>query len=256
MDPLLISGALFLVAVVGGAQNAVAGGGSFFTFPTLVFAGVPSIEANATSTVALWPGAVASAFGYRDELRHERRLLLWLGAVSALGGLGGALLLLLTPQRAFDALIPWLLLAATLIFAFGPALTRRFRGRAATPGRPRSMWAFVLVQLVVAVYGGYFGGGIGIMMLASLAAMGMEDIHAMNGLKVILGALINGVAVITFIVAGRVVWSFALLMVAGSILGGYGGARLSKKIDAKALRWFIIAVGATLSAYFFWTTYA
>ncbi|MEA3199459.1 MAG: uncharacterized protein QOE90_887 [Thermoplasmata archaeon] len=242
--------ALFLVAAWGGAQNAVAGGGSFFTFPMLLFAGVPPIEANATSTVALWPGSVASAFGFREELRLERRTLVLLGVVSALGGLLGALLLLLTPEKAFSALIPWLLLAATLTFAFGPALTRRLRDRA-PHDQPRLTWPFVLAQLGVAVYGGYFGGGIGIMMLAAFSAMGMEDLHAMNGLKAILGALINGVAIVAFIVAGKVVWPLALLMVAGSVVGGYGGARLSKRVDPKALRAFIIAVGSLLSLYFF-----
>ncbi len=253
MPPLLVVLALFLVAVIGGAQNAVAGGGSFFTFPTLLFAGVGSISANATSTVALWPGSVASAVAFRGELRHERRLFLVLGAASLAGGLAGALLLLHTPQRAFDALIPWLLLAATLVFAFGPLVTRRLRGHA----RPsRSLWPFALVQLVVAVYGGYFGGGIGIMMLAAFSAMGMEDLHAMNGLKAVLGALINGVAVVTFLAHRIVDLPLALLMVAGSILGGYGGARLSKRVDAKVLRGVVICVGAGLTAYFFWKTYA
>jgi uncharacterized membrane protein YfcA len=250
-----LAAALLLVAAAtaGGAMNAVAGGGSFLTFPSLLFAGVPAIPANATSAVALWPGSLASAWGYREDLAHEKRVLRWFGAVSLAGGLAGALLLLLTPERTFRALIPWLLLGATAIFAFGPILARRLREAGSLSHRvtTRSLLWLSIVQLLVAVYGGYFGGGIGILMLAAFAAMGMEDIHAMNGLKAVLALLINGIAVVAFIVAGVVDWPAALLMVAGAVLGGYLGARGAKKVDAKWLRVFVIVVGLTLTAYFF-----
>lgn len=238
---------LVLAAVAAGAQNAVAGGGSFFTFPALLFAGVTPISANATNTVALWPAGLGSAVAYRDELKHDRRVLVPLLAASAAGGLGGALLLLLTPERTFSALIPWLLGAATLIFALGPSIQRRFRERA----MHLPLAATVVVQFVVAVYGGYFGGGIGILMLAALCAMGMDDLHRMNALKVLLGLAINGIAIVAFVVAGIVDWPLAILMAAASTLAGYGAARLSKRVDARYLRWFIIAVGAVLTLYFF-----
>lgn len=254
MDPASAA-LLVLAATAGGAMNAVAGGGSFLTFPSLLFAGVPAIPANATSSVALWPGSLASAWGYREDLGHEARVLRWFGAASLVGGLAGALLLLLTPEVTFRALVPWLLLGATAIFAFGPLLARRLRDAGGLSHRvtTRALLVLALVQLLVAVYGGYFGGGIGILMLAAFAAMGMEDIHAMNGLKAVLALLINGVAVAAFLVAGVVRWPEALLMVAGAVLGGYLGARGAKKVDPKWVRAFVIAVGLLLSAYFFAT---
>lgn len=246
MDVALL--ALFtLAAAAGGALNAVAGGGSFLTFPALLFGGVPPIPANATSAVALWPASLSSAVGYREELRGQRRLLGPLLAVSLVGGLGGALLLLVTPQHLFRALVPWLLLAATLVFALGPALNRRLRAR----DLHLPLKGAVLVQFAVATYGGYFGGGMGIMMLAAFSAMGMEDVHAMNGLKVVLGAALNGIAIVAFVVAGIIVWPAALAMLAGSIAGGYGGARLAKRVSPARVRVFVVLVGAALTAYFF-----
>lgn len=234
------------VAVAAGAQNAVAGGGSFLSFPALLFAGVPPIAANATNTVALWPASLSAAYAFRHDLTHERRVLVLFGVVSLAGGLLGALLLLLTPERTFTALIPWLLGGATLIFAVGPSLTSRLRAR----DMHAPLWLASFVQLAIGIYGGYFGGGIGILMLAALAALGMTQIHAMNGLKNILGAGINGIAVVTFAVAGVVVWPVALAMVVGATVGGYAGARLSRRVDPKYLRAFIIAVGAVLTVYF------
>lgn len=246
MDPALFALPV-VAAIAGGALNAVAGGGSFFTFPALILVGVPPVPANATSAVALWPGSVASAAGFRDDLKPIRRLLVPLGAASLAGGLAGALLLLLTPERVFDALVPWLLLAATLVFAFGPRITSALRAR----GAHMPLAALVVVQLAVAAYGGYFGGGMGIMMLAAYAAAGMEDLSAMNGLKSILAALLNGVAIVAFVVAGIVVWPVALAMIAGSVAGGYAGARLSRRVDKTKLRALIVVVGAALTAYFF-----
>lgn len=238
---------LLLAALAAGALNAVAGGGSFFTFPALVLAGVPPVAANATSTVSLWPASLASAAAFRDDLRHGRRALVVLGAVSLAGGLLGALLLLLTPDRAFEAVVPWLLLVATLVFAFGPRLTAGLRSR----DLRLPLAGMAGVQLVVATYGGYFGGGMGIMMLAAFAAMGMEDLNAMNGLKAILGVLINGVAVAAFVLAGVVEWPYAVPMLAAGVVGGYAGARLSRRVPKSAVRAFVVAVGALLTAYFF-----
>ena len=251
MEPLVLAG-LVAAAFLGGALNAVAGGGTFLTFPMLVFGGVPSREANATSTVALWPGSVASVFGYREELRHERRTLLVLGAVSAVGGLAGALLLVLTAERTFARLVPWLLLVATAIFAFGPAASRRLH-RAGRPDARKAgvLAAMALAQLPIAVYGGYFGAGIGILMLAMMSLLGMEDLNAMNGLKAILGSIVNAVALATFVVQGLVVWGVALPMVLGATLGGYVGARFGRRLDRRVLRGVIIATGLVLTAAFF-----
>jgi len=241
---------LFLASLLGGAQNAIAGGGTFLTFPSLLAAGIGSKVANATSTVALWPGSVASTFGYRRDIRHERRMLLAFGVVSVLGGIAGALLFLWTPEITFDRLVPFLLFGATAIFAFGPILSRHLSLRHAHEGPVPNgkLAAYGCIQFMVGVYGGYFGGGIGILMLAAFAAMGMEDLQAMNGLKAFLGSLINGVAILLFGLAGVVDWPLALLMVCGSILGGYGGARLSRKAPPKDLRLLVISIGLLVGA--------
>lgn len=245
---------LFAIAIVAGALNSVAGGGSFFTFPTLVFTGVPPIQANATNTVALWPGALASIGAYRKELgATPRPTLLLLGGVSLAGGLIGAIVLLHTPKNTFAALIPWLLLAATLLFAFGPRLTALVRARQGEKAGDMGMrpYGTALLQLVISIYGGFFGGGIGILMLAALGFMGMENIHEMNALKAVLNALINGIAVVAFVIAGAVFWAQALVMLVGAIVGGYGGASLARKMNPRHVRWFVIVVGLAMSAYFF-----
>ena len=246
---------LFIAAIIGGTLNAVAGGGSFFTFPALVFTGVAPIIANATSTVAIWPGSVASIGAYRREIAKQPRGILWLLiGTSLIGGALGAVLLLGTPQAFFVALVPYLLLVATLLFAFSPYITARLRQRTTTSTN-KSSWQSLagvsFAQLVIAIYGGYFGGGIGILMLATLAMMGMENIHEMNAVKAVLASCINGVAVIIFIAKGAVVWPQALLMLVGAIIGGYGGAYYARKIEQKWIRIFVIVVGLALTLYFF-----
>src|SRR5215470_1930190 len=247
---------LFFAAVLGGALNSVAGGGSFITFPSLIFAGTGAIKANATSTVALWPASLASASAYRKELALVNRLLLLvLVGVSIVGGVLGAVLLLRTAQSTFVRLIPYLLLLATLLFAFSGLITSRLRKQEPLAQKTQISWqrlaSISLLQLVIATYGGYFGGGIGIMMLAFLALMGMENIHEMNALKTILQASINGVAVITFIVAGAVVWPQAIIMILGGIAGGFAGAYYARKLDQRLVRAFVILVGTGLTIYFF-----
>ena len=249
---------LFITAMLGGALNSVAGGGSFLTFPSLVFAGVLPIQANATSTVALWPGSVASVGAYRKELsKLNRVVVLTFGITSLIGGVGGAILLLSTPQATFLGLVPYLMLLATLLFAFSPRITALLRKSPAQEIESkavitwRALAIIALIQLVIAVYGGYFGGGIGIMILASLGVMGMENIHEMNGLKTVLQSAINGVAVITFIIAGAVVWLPALVMVVGAIVGGFGGAFVAQRLDARWIRGFVILVGISMTIYFF-----
>ena len=244
---------LFGVAILAGALNSVAGGGSFFSFPALVFTGVPSIQANATNTIALWPGSVASVGAYRNDLGDQRRLLVILGSVSLVGGTLGALVLLHTPPSTFTALIPWLLLLATLLFAVGGKLTSMLREQVKSrPSSPRAALAgIVALQFVIALYGGFFGGGIGILMLATLGLMGMTHLHQMNAVKTVLASLINGVAVITFVLAGAIFWAQALVMIAGSVAGGYGGAYYARKLDPRIVRWFVILVGLGMAAYFF-----
>lgn len=250
---LLQAGLLFGAAMLAGALNSVAGGGSFISFPTLLFMGVPPIAANATNTVALWPGSVASVGAYRRELSAQRRELLLLGSVSLVGGLLGALLLLRTPPQIFVQLLPYLLLVATLLFAFGNTLTARLRMRLGAP--QGSSWpaliGVTLFQLLIATYGGFFGGGIGILMLAALAMIGMDNIHVMNALKTLLVSLINGVAVVLFVLTGVVLWPQAVLMIIGAMLGGYGGAYYARQLDPLLVRRFVIFVGFAMTIYFF-----
>ncbi len=246
---------LFVAGALGGALNAVAGGGSFIAFPALLFSGVAPIAANATNTVALWVGTTASGGAYRKHLDISRRVMIPLTATSLIGGIAGAYLLLHTPAQTFLRVLPWLMLGATLLFVFGNRLSRGTGGSISRDASTTALAIAALFELVVAVYGGYFGGGVGILNLAMLAALGMTDIHAMNALKVVLGGLINGVAVITFIVAGAVVWKQGSVVTVGALCGGYFGAHYAQKLPGAWIRGFVIAVGTTMTAYFFWKGY-
>lgn len=277
---LLQGVALFFAAIVAGAINSVAGGGSFVSFPTLLFAGVPAIPANATNATAMFPGSLASIPPYREDLGHERREVILFSVISAAGGIVGAIVLAKTPSTTFQKLIPFLILSATLIFASGgqfAALLKRLgnlftrrplvgaraniaqedqpspSAEAAARARPKTVtFAIVLIiQFVIAMYGGFFGAGVGIMMLAGFALLGMANIHAMNALKVVLSSVINGVAVVTFAILHIIFWPQAILMAVGAIIGGYGGATLAHAVPAWTIRWFVIAVGCALSIVFF-----
>lgn len=238
---------VFVAAMAGGAINSIAGGGTLVTFPAIVWLGVPPVAASATNTVALWPGALGSMWAYRGELRGARAWLLWFTAPSVAGGLLGALLLLHTDEGWFDAIVPFLVLGATVLFVLQRPLAARFTGR--RPGeaetavlRPPS-WRFLAAQLGVGIYGGYFGAGIGILMLAALGAMGLANIHRMNGLKNWGAVCINAVAAVTFVAGGIVVWPVAAAMAAGGIAGGYGGARLALKVGQANVRRAVVAIG-------------
>jgi uncharacterized protein len=254
---LTLNHAIFLLVagIVGGAQNAAAGGGSFIAFPTLLFLGVPPIPANATTTLALWTGAAASGGAYRSHLDVPRRVLLPLLLTSLIGGIAGAVLLLRTPPHTFMRVLPWLMLGATLLFAFGKRLAGN---RVSSVGHDATVAAIVgasIFELAVAVYGGYFGGGIGIVNLAMLAAVGMTNIHAMNALKSILGIAINGVAALVFVVKGAIYWPQAVIMIAGALVGGYFGAHYAQKLPQAWIRGFVILVGTGMTVYFFAKAY-
>ena len=247
MSPVTLT-LLFFAAALGGALNSVAGGGSFIAFPALLFAGIAPVIANATNTVALWPGGLASAFAYRHDLPGPRSTLIVLSIASFIGGIAGAVLLLKTSETTFVHLLPWLLLVATVLFTLGGKLTSRLR---ATAGSPRALVVVSIVQTIIAVYGGYFGGGMGILMLAVLSLMGMTNIHAMNALKTILGAVINGVAVLAFILAGAVAWQPGSVMVVGGMVGGYAGAAIARKVDPARVKTLVGIVAWVMTAYFF-----
>jgi uncharacterized membrane protein YfcA len=242
---------LFFAGALGGAMNAVAGGGSFVAFPALLFTGVPPIPANATNTFSLWIGTAASGGAYRSRLITPRRILIPLLIMSAIGGLAGALLLIKTPAHTFLRLIPWLMLAATLLFAFGKYLTRYISANLNHSASSTAIAGASAIELLVATYGGYFGGGIGIMNLALFSALGMTDIHAMNALKVALVTVINGIAAVTFVVNGAVNWHQAMVMTAGAAAGGYIAAHFAQKVHPGYVRALVIIIGFGMTIYFF-----
>ena len=236
-------------------MNAVAGGGSFISFPTLLFTGVPPVPANATNTVALWTGLAFSGGAFRHHLNAKRQILISLVTVSLLGGTLGAILLLRTPAHTFMRILPWLMLAATLLFIFGRRLARLSSASAAHETSTRAVLLAACFQLLVGIYGGYFGGGIGIVILAMLAALGMADIHQMNALKTVLSTSINGVAVIIFVASRAVYWRQAVIMILGAALGGYFGAHYSLRLAQNWIRAFVILVGSAMTTYFFVRSY-
>ena len=245
MHQLLVFGS----ALGAGMINSVAGGGTLLSFPALVWLGVPSIAANATSTVALWPGSLGSVWGYRRELRDADRGLWALAPPSLTGGLLGAILLSRTPPVVFDRLVPLLIFFATCLLAAQEPIQRRFDLSAihTTARSPWLSWS-VLFQAGVGIYGGYFGAGIGILMLAALSLMGHTDIHQMNAVKNVLAVCINGVAAAYFVVSGLVIWQDAAVMAAGAVLGGVGGAGLARRMGQVAVRRIVIAIGFGMAA--------
>jgi uncharacterized membrane protein YfcA len=247
---------LVLAAIAGGAVNAVAGGGTLLTFPALLAAGALPLTANATSTFSLVPGSLASFVGYRKELgAGGGRVLLALALPSLVGGWAGARLALASKDALFARLVPFLILGATLLFAFSERLRRRFvdenAGEPATPTR-RRLLALSALQLLVAIYGGYFGAGMGILMLAALGFAGETNLHRMNALKSLAGACINGVGTLTFIAFGRVDWRFGALMAAGAVVGGYAGAGIARRVGQTIMRRMVIVIGVAMAAWTLW----
>ncbi|MCC7157280.1 MAG: sulfite exporter TauE/SafE family protein [Bryobacterales bacterium] len=241
---LAAAGTAFGAAFAAGAINSVAGGGTLITFPTLVFLGLPSVVANATNTVAIWPGSLGGMWGYRRELKGSGNRLLALAGPSLLGGLLGAILLRYTPPVTFDRLVPYLILFATVLFMAQQPVQKLLGTPHPEHARsPRWLAGAMLFQFGVALYGGYFGAGIGILMLAALAILGLTDIHQMNGWKNFFALCINGVAALYFVWAGMVNWPFTAVMAAGAIAGGVGGAGAARRIGRVAVRRIVIAIG-------------
>jgi len=247
LDFLLLSVAGFL----SGALNAVAGGGTFFTFAALLATGLPPITANATSAVALTVGSAASAAAYRRELALLWRGTLWLALASALGAFAGALILIALDNVTFRAMIPWLLLFATVVFALGPRIARAVGTQGGDhPTLPRRL-AGMAVQFATAIYGGFFGAGMGFLMLASLGLTEGTDYHRINAIKQILAVVIQTAAIIVFIKGGVVAWAPALTVMAAAVAGGYLGVGIARKVPGHIMRGFVIASGAVLTAYYF-----
>src|SRR5262245_28694374 len=264
---------LCLAASLAGGINALAGGGTLLTFPTLVSVLARSrpggslafaeVLANGTNAAALVPGSLGSAWGFRSETYELRRLLARLIVPSVVGSAIGAWLLVSFPKQ-FSVLVPWLLLAAAVLFTLQPALARWMAIRRGAVNKssgvevtisPRSLAGMIVLQLLISIYGGYFGAGIGILMLSGLGMMGLSNMHQMNGIKAVLGALINGVAAVVFVARQKVVWEYALAMMVTSLMGGYLAARFSRQIDSRYVRWLVILIGFGLAAFYFVKTY-
>lgn len=239
---------LIVAAMIGGSANALAGGGQFIVFPALLFAGVASVKANATASLAMVPGGIASAWVYRGSLSGQRhRLILPLVAVSLAGSFAGSLLLLNTSNATFSAFVPWLLLIAASVFTAAPHL-RRAATRAS--GR-RSMTGLLAGQLVISLYGGYFGAGMGVLMIALFLACANMDVQAGNGLRMLCGTAINVLAVLVFAIRGAIDWRVGIPMLLGGMAGGYLSARLMRRLSEKAARNAILVYAWGLTVWFF-----
>lgn len=241
----------------GGVMNALAGGGTFFSFPALLAAGIAPVSANATNAVALWPASLSAAWALRRELRilPLHSYLLPLAGAALIGGLGGGLLLLLTSDQLFYRLIPWLLLLATLLFTFSKSLARLVVSQQTREESPRLGPVGFLCQLLVSLYGGFFGAGMGIMMIASLAIAGRTQVVEINAIKSLLSSVIYSVATLTFVIAGAVHWPALLIMLTGTIAGGYCGGRLARRLPDAWLRALVILIGWSLSLLYFYKVY-
>ena len=246
---------LCFASLLAGLLNAVAGGGSFLSFPALLGLGVLPIQANATNTVALWPGQFTSIAAYWQDLKHNQQLVLPLSIAALIGGAVGGLVLLHTPQGAFLKLVPWLLLAAATLFLVSGPISRwlqtRTRGHKASESRP-SLLPLSISVLVVTVYIGYFGAGAGFLIISVLALFGVENINQINALKVVTTTCANGIAVLVFIANRQVLWQHCLLMMVTGACGGYLGGRYARRVDARVMRAVVVALGYGMAAYFFW----
>lgn len=241
-------GLIILAAFGAGVLNTIAGGGTFLTFPALVFIGVPPVIANATSGVAVLPGYLSGALGFRDELQvFDRKQLIRLSLIAIVGGLIGSLLLLVSSNEAFSFVVPFLLFGATLTFLYGDKI------RKWAASKSRSVTPFGTFGLfLVSIYGGYFNGGLGIILLALFALWAMQDIHEMNGLKTWLSFVLSAISVVVFAVGGLIEWRYAIVMMVAATLGGYAGASIARSMPKETVRILIAIVGFTMSAIFFW----
>jgi uncharacterized membrane protein YfcA len=255
---------VIVASFLAGALNAVAGGGSFLSFPAMLSIGLGPIQANATNTVALWPGQLTSIAGYRDEVRKHRGLAVWMAAAGLIGGSVGAIILLHTPAKTFLDLVPWLLLFAALTFAVsGPVMKQieRRRGvRVVDPesetGSKRNYWPLAIATTVVCFYIGYFGAGAGFLIISLLSVFGFQDLNEMNAMKVVSTTMANGMACILFAFSGKVEWRYCLAAMITCAVGGYLAARLAQRLSPGFLRGLVVAIGLGMAAYFFWKNHA
>jgi uncharacterized membrane protein YfcA len=255
-DPILIFGLLCLAALSAGAINSVAGGGTLLTFPALFGVLGQAVQANATSTFALLPGSIGGAAGYRREVYECRAVIRRLVLPSMLGGATGALMVTRFPPSVFAAVVPWLILGAAFLFLIQGPIKRLTMSGAHGPPNPLTVLAVICGQFVIGVYGGYFGAGIGILMLSLLPFMGTRTIHETNAAKTVLAALINIVTITIFVIEGVVVWKFALAMAVAAVVGGYVGAHFARRLPSLYVRLLVVVIGFTLAGYYLYREFA
>ncbi len=243
---------LCVAAVLAGAVNSVAGGGTLLTFPALVWTLGTSVGANATSTTILFPGSIAAAWGYRRELEGQGRWIAPLLVPSLIGGFIGSWLVVSQSEKVFELLVPWLILIATTLFVLQPVITR-WTGIGKPHEKPSTTTfvGIICFQFLVALYGGYFGAGIGILMLSSLSLMGVGDIHRMNALKSLLASGINGMSVVVFAWYGKINWTYSTPLILAAVVGGFAGASVARRLDKNVVRYTVVTIGLLLSAYYF-----
>lgn len=246
---------LTVASFLAGVLNAVAGGGSFLSFPAMLSMKILPVQANATNTVALWPGQLTSIAAYREDIRKNLRLVWPMALAGLLGGTAGALVLLNTPQMTFLHLVPWLLLTAATIFALSGPVSRwlnRRKGAMAGGSHPPRLVPVFVATIAVCFYIGYFGAGAGFLIITVLSLFGFEDLHEINALKVVSTTMANGIAFVLFVVTGQVVWRYCMVAMVLSAIGGYSSARFAKMVPQKILRGLVVGIGLTMAAWFFW----
>lgn len=246
---------LFVTAIIASSLNAVAGGGGFISYPTLIFCNVPSINANGISTVALWPGNIASAKAYQKDIKLSMQLLLFFIVAISLGGLFGAFLFINTTTKIFNGFVPFFLLLTWLLFVFSNSLRNYFSKKLNDFSFENSNFFHLLSIFLIGIYGGYFGAGLGMILLTAFSIIGFKDLNQMNGIKVVLVSFNNGIAAFTFIFSGIIIWEYTIIMLIGALIGGFYGAKVARKIEQEKLKNFIISVGAIITMVFFYKEY-
>lgn len=246
---------LFVAAILGSSLNAVAGGGGFISYPSLIFCNIPPINANGISTVALWPGNITSAIAYKKDIKLSVRFILYFIIAISLGGFFGAYLFLNTTPKFFSYLVPFFLLFTWLLFVFSNKLRNYFSTNADNFSLVKPNFLHIVCIFFIGIYGGYFGAGLGMILLSAFSLIGLKNLNEMNGIKVILVSFNNGIAAFTYIFSGIIIWQYTLVMLAGALIGGFYGAKLTKQIKQENLRYFIISIGAIITVIFFYKQY-
>lgn len=246
---------IFLAAFIGGALNAVAGGGGFIAYPSLIFCNIAPLNANGISTVALWSGNITSAIAFKRDIRLPMKFIVYFVLAISLGGGIGAYLFLKTRTQVFSSFVPFFLLITWLLFVFSNSLRNYFLKNIKPFNFIKPRYNHIFFMFLIGIYGGYFGAGLGMIILTVFSLIGLKNINEMNGIKVILVSFNNGIAALTYIISGIIFWQYTLIMISGSLIGGFYGAKLAQRIKQENLRYFIICIGAIVTGLFFINQY-